>query len=79
MDQIHNSAQEQVERIADQRCFEEEKMVKGLLDEYIKAQRLAIIEERRLERDTQKKSNEQKKIKEMSRRKLYPFFIWVIV
>ncbi|KAL5034853.1 Centrosomal protein of 95 kDa [Batrachochytrium dendrobatidis] len=74
MDQIHNSAQEQVERIADQRYFGEEKMVKGLLDEYIKAQRLAIIEERRLERDTQKKSNEQKKIKEMSRRKLYPFF-----
>ncbi|KAH6564710.1 hypothetical protein BASA62_007758 [Batrachochytrium salamandrivorans] len=77
MERLYRTAEEEANRIADQRKFKEENMVKGLMDEYIKSQRTAILEERRFAKDIQNSREAERKLKEISQHNLYPFFIYI--
>ncbi|KAL2919076.1 Centrosomal protein of 95 kDa [Polyrhizophydium stewartii] len=72
MENRQKSVEEDVRRIAEQRRAKEEAMLRGLLDEYVAAQRAAILDERRLERDERRALDEGRKLKEVSQRALYP-------
>ncbi|KAI8924490.1 hypothetical protein BC831DRAFT_465593 [Entophlyctis helioformis] len=60
--------EQDVKSVLERRRLKEEQLVSGLMDDYMKAQRQAVLEERRLERDMRKKEDEKRKIQETSRR-----------
>nr|KAJ3419146.1 hypothetical protein HK105_007349 [Polyrhizophydium stewartii] len=68
MENRQKSVEEDVRRIAEQRRAKEEAMLRGLLDEHVAAQRAAILDERRLERDERRALDEGRKLKEVSQR-----------
>eukprot|EP00842_Homolaphlyctis_polyrhiza_P002004 jgi/Hompol1/2804/HPOL_003028-RA len=79
MENRQRQIESDVHRVAEQRRVKEEMMVKGLLDQYVRVQRAAILEERRFERDIRNAEDQKRKTKETSRRNLYPFLSSCIV